>query len=52
VPIAQTLDATSNLKAQDRIRALAASPEMIVPGHDPAVFERFTRVADGVVRVR
>lgn len=51
-PIAQTLDAASNLKAQDRIRALAASLDMIVPGHDPAVFERFTRVADGIVRVR
>jgi glyoxylase-like metal-dependent hydrolase (beta-lactamase superfamily II) len=51
-PIAQTLDASSNLTAQDRIRRLATSPEMIVPGHDPAVFERFTRVADGIVRVR
>jgi glyoxylase-like metal-dependent hydrolase (beta-lactamase superfamily II) len=50
--IAQTLDASSNLTAQDRIRRLATSPEMIVPGHDPAVFERFTRVADGIVRVR
>jgi glyoxylase-like metal-dependent hydrolase (beta-lactamase superfamily II) len=50
--IAQTLDAASNLKAQDRVRGLAAGPEFIVPGHDPAVFERFARVADGVVRVR
>lgn len=52
VPIAQTLDAASNLKAQDRIRGLAASPSLIVPGHDPAVFERFERVADGIVRIR
>jgi len=51
-PIAQTLDAASNLKAQDRIRSLAASPSLIVPGHDPAVFERFERVADGIVRIR
>jgi hypothetical protein len=51
VPIAQTLDAASNLKAQDRIRSLATRPELIVPGHDPAVFERFTRVADGIVRI-
>ncbi len=50
--IAQTLDAASNLKAQDRIRALAAGPAFIVPGHDPAVFERYPRVADGVVRIR
>ena len=51
-PIAQTLDPASNLKAQDRIRTLASAPELIVPGHDPAVFERFTRIADGVVRIR
>ncbi len=52
VPIAQTLDAASNLKAHERIRTLAADPTLIVPGHDPAVFERFPRIADGIVRVR
>jgi glyoxylase-like metal-dependent hydrolase (beta-lactamase superfamily II) len=51
-PIAQTLDAASNLKAQDRIRALASRPELIVPGHDPAVFDRYTRIADGIVRIQ
>lgn len=51
-PIAQTLDAASNLKAQDRVRALAANPRLIVPGHDPAVFERFERVADGIARIK
>lgn len=50
--IAQTLDAASNRQAQDRIRALASGPRLIVPGHDPAVFERFERVADGVVRIK
>ena len=50
--IAQTLDASSNLTAQDRVRALASNPRLIVPGHDPAVFERFERVADGIVRIR
>ncbi|HEX6976521.1 MAG TPA: N-acyl homoserine lactonase family protein [Vicinamibacterales bacterium] len=50
--IAQTLDAASNLQAQDRIRTLASKPELIVPGHDPAVFERYPRVADGVVRIQ
>ena len=52
VPIAQTLDATSNLKAQDRAKSLASDPRLLVPGHDPAVFERFERVADGIVRIR
>jgi glyoxylase-like metal-dependent hydrolase (beta-lactamase superfamily II) len=50
-PIAQTLDSTSNLAAQERMKHLAASLRLIVPGHDPAVFARFKRVADGVVRV-
>ena len=52
VPIAQTLDAASNLKAQDRIKTLASRPSLIVPGHDPAVFERFEHVAYGVVRIK
>jgi glyoxylase-like metal-dependent hydrolase (beta-lactamase superfamily II) len=52
VAIAQTLDAASNLKALDRIRSLASDPSLIVPGHDPLVFERFTRTGDGIVRVR
>lgn len=50
--IAQTLDAASNLKAQERIRQLASEPALIVPGHDPAVFDRYPRVAAGVVRIR
>jgi len=52
VPIAQTLDAASNLKAQDRAKSFASDPRLIVPGHDPAVFERFERVADGIVRIK
>jgi glyoxylase-like metal-dependent hydrolase (beta-lactamase superfamily II) len=52
VPIAQTLDAASNLQAQDRIRTLASDPGLIVPGHDPLVFERFQAVSEGVVRIK
>jgi glyoxylase-like metal-dependent hydrolase (beta-lactamase superfamily II) len=51
-PIAQTLDAASNLKAQDRIKALASDSSLIVPGHDPAVFERYAKISEGVVRIR
>ena len=51
-PIAQTLDVASNLKAHRRIRRLASDPSLIVPGHDPAVFERYPRVVEGVVRIR
>jgi len=49
--IAQTLDAASNLIAQDRMLKLAASPRLVIPGHDPAVFERFAIVKPGVVRI-
>ncbi len=52
VPIAQTLDAASNLAAQRRMITIATSPRLIVPGHDPAVFTRFTVVMPGVVRIR
>lgn len=52
LPIAQTLDAASNLAAQDRMLKIAASPRLIVPGHDPAVFERFPTPGNGVARIR
>lgn len=52
VPIAQTLDADSNLRAQDRMKQLAAKPELIIPGHDPAELTRFTKVAEGVVKIQ
>ncbi|MGD8319481.1 MAG: N-acyl homoserine lactonase family protein [Gemmatimonadota bacterium] len=50
-PIAQTLDAASNLAAQDRMREIAAEPSLIVPGHDPAVFERFPEPGGGLARI-
>lgn len=52
VPIAATLDAASNLRAQDRMKELAADAKLIVPGHDPAVMTRFREVAAGVVRIQ
>ncbi|HEY1341877.1 MAG TPA: N-acyl homoserine lactonase family protein [Bryobacteraceae bacterium] len=52
VPIAATLDAASNLRAQDRMKQLAANPKLIVPGHDPAVMTRFPNPAPGVARIQ
>jgi glyoxylase-like metal-dependent hydrolase (beta-lactamase superfamily II) len=52
VPIAATLDADSNLKAQDRMKQLAVSEKFILPGHDPAVMKKFPEVAPGVVRIQ
>ena len=50
-PIAQTLDADSNLKAQDRMRQLASDARLITPGHDPLVFTRFPKPGGGVAKI-
>ena len=52
VPIAQTLDAASNLRAQERMVTLASDPRLIVPGHDPEVFTRFPTPGNGIARIR
>jgi len=51
-PIAATLDAASNLRAQDRMKQLAARPGLIVPGHDPEVFKKFPNPAPGVAKIQ
>ena len=51
-PIAQTFDADSNLKAQDRMKQIASRPDLIVPGHDPEVFIKFPKPGNGVARIR
>ena len=50
--IAQTLDPASNLLAQDRMKTIASSTLLIVPGHDPAVFDRFPSPGNGVARIK
>jgi glyoxylase-like metal-dependent hydrolase (beta-lactamase superfamily II) len=49
--IATTVDAASNLRAQDRMKQIAARPGFIVPGHDPAVFAKFPNPAPGVAKI-
>jgi glyoxylase-like metal-dependent hydrolase (beta-lactamase superfamily II) len=51
LPIAQTLDADSNLRAQDRMKQIAGDPTRIIPGHDPAVFQKFPKVSERVVKI-
>lgn len=50
-PIAQTLDSLANLRAQDRMKVLASSPRLIVPGHDSEVFTRFAAKGESNPRV-
>lgn len=52
VPIAATLDAESNLRAQDRMKQLAANPKLIIPGHDPAVMTNFPNPEAGVAKIQ
>lgn len=50
LPIPATFDAESNLRAQERMKKLGA-PDLIIPGHDPAVFMKFPKPGDGVARI-
>jgi glyoxylase-like metal-dependent hydrolase (beta-lactamase superfamily II) len=50
-PIAQTFDAASNLRAQDRMKQIASDPRLIVPGHDPLVFVKFPKPGGGVAKI-
>jgi glyoxylase-like metal-dependent hydrolase (beta-lactamase superfamily II) len=52
VPIAATLDADSNLRAQDRMKQLAVSPQFVIPGHDPAVMTKFPNPTPGVGKIQ
>ena len=51
LPIAATLDTASNLRAQVRMKQIAARPDFIIPGHDPAVFTRFPNPSPGVAKI-
>jgi glyoxylase-like metal-dependent hydrolase (beta-lactamase superfamily II) len=52
LPIAQSLDQDSNLRAQDRMKRLAAAPQWIIPGHDPAVMTKFPNPSPGVAKIQ
>jgi glyoxylase-like metal-dependent hydrolase (beta-lactamase superfamily II) len=47
-----SLDPESNLRAQDRMKQLAASPKLVIPGHDPTVMTSFPNPVPGVARIQ
>ena len=49
--IAQTLDAASNLRTQERMRSIAGDPRFVLPGYDPAVFVRFSLISERIARI-
>jgi glyoxylase-like metal-dependent hydrolase (beta-lactamase superfamily II) len=51
LPITATFDAESNLRAQERMKKLAGSPSLIIPGHDPAVFVKFPKPGNGIALI-
>ena len=52
LPLGLTGDEAADLRVQERVLRLASSPRLIVPGHDPAVFERFPEPGNGVARIK
>jgi len=51
VPIGTAVDFDANLRTIRELHRIAASPFLILPGHDRQVMRWFPEVADGVVRV-
>ena len=50
-PIGTTFDAKANLRAQDRMVGMAGTKRLVIPGHDPAVFDRFPKAGKDAVRI-
>jgi glyoxylase-like metal-dependent hydrolase (beta-lactamase superfamily II) len=51
ISIPLTFDAKAYVNALQRMKTLV-DPGLIIPGHDSKVFEKFTKVKEGVVRIR
>lgn len=52
IPFNTLHDLPGTYHAFERIQALAGSPDLIVPGHDPQVLERLQTVAPGVLTLK
>jgi len=51
ISIPSTFDTETYVKSMQRMKTLV-NPELIIPGHDEAIFKKFTKVKEGVVRIR
>ena len=51
IPFNTLHDIPGTYHAFDRLYALASTPDLILPGHDPLVLERLKPVADGIVEL-
>lgn len=51
IPFNTLHDLPGTYHAFDRIRELAAAPDLVIPGHDPLVLERLRRVGPDIVEL-
>ncbi len=49
--IPMTFDPVAYVNTLKRMKTLV-KPELIIPGHDAKIFERFTKMKDGIVKIR
>ena len=51
IPIGSAFDQDANLRSIEAMQREAASPFMILPGHDPRVMTFFPQVSEGVAHI-
>ena len=49
--IGLAMDLPQQLFGLDKIRELASSPDLIIPGHDPLVLQRFPSPIEGIAEI-
>ena len=47
-----TFDRKAYLKNLKRMRSMVKNIDLIIPGHDPLVFTKFPKVAEGIVKIK
>ena len=45
------LDQVAYVEAMKRMKTLVSDPNLIIPGHDAAVFTRFPEITDRIVKI-
>jgi len=51
IPIGLVLDVGEWYSGIEKVRKLASSPNLIIPGHDPLNMERFPKAGESVIRI-
>lgn len=49
--VGHSMNLLESVGAWDKLKAAASSPELIIPGHDPLIMQRFPNPVDGVVEI-